>query len=120
MSQITLYFDEDAMRHATVLGLRTRNIDVMTAADAAMVNYPDEQHLALAAKLGRTLYTFNIGDYCRLHRTWLSQNRSHAGIILGRQQKLQPGVEVRCLIDLVGSLTAEKMRDRIEFLSSWG
>ena len=42
MSQVRLYLDEDAMRKALVFGLRARNVDVLTAAEANMINRPDE------------------------------------------------------------------------------
>jgi hypothetical protein len=57
MSQIRLYLDEDSMRRAAVFGLRARNVDVLTAAEAAMVNREDEDHLAIASTSGRVLYT---------------------------------------------------------------
>ena len=41
--------------------LRSRGIDVLTAADAGMIRRPDEDHLNLAALQGRALYSFNVG-----------------------------------------------------------
>jgi hypothetical protein len=42
MSQIRLYLDEDSMRKALVFGLRSRNVDVLTAAEAEMINRDDQ------------------------------------------------------------------------------
>jgi len=41
------------MRRALVFGLRARNIDVLTAWDARMVDRGDEDHLAFAANSER-------------------------------------------------------------------
>ena len=46
-----------------VRGLRSRGIDVITAADAGMIRRKDEAHLSFAAMRGRALYSFNVGDY---------------------------------------------------------
>ncbi|MGA3239298.1 MAG: DUF5615 family PIN-like protein [Bryobacteraceae bacterium] len=119
MSRPRLYLDEDSMRRSLVFGLRARNVDVLTALEAEMINRSDEDHLAAAAASGRVLYTFNVADYCVLHQAWMSQPRSHAGIVVAPQQRYSTGEELRRLMRLIGSVTAEEMRNRIEFLSAW-
>jgi hypothetical protein len=119
MSQPRLYLDEDSMRRSLVFGLRARNVDVLTALEAEMINRADEDHLAAAAASGRVLYTFNVADYCILHQAWISQGRFHAGIVVAPQQRYSTGEEIRRLMRLAGSLTSEEMRNRIEFLSAW-
>jgi hypothetical protein len=119
MSRIRLYLDEDAMRRSLVFALRARNVDVLTAADAGMINRDDENHLTTAADSGRALYTYNTGDYCFLHQKWMTLGRLHAGIIVAAQQRYPLGEELRRLMRMVGSIPAEQMRNRIEFLSSW-
>ena len=84
-----------------------------------MINRPDEDHLAAALRLNRVLYSFNIGDYCALHQAWPSQEHSHAGIIVATQQRYSLGEELRRLMRLIPTVTAEEIRNRIEFLSSW-
>src|ERR1700693_6244500 len=90
MSQVRLYLDEDAMRKALVFGLRARNVDVLTAAEAEMINRDDQDHLAAAAASGRVLYTFNVADYCVLHQAWISQQRFHAGVVIAPQHVIRP------------------------------
>jgi len=119
MSQVRLYLDEDAMRKSLVFGLRARKVDVVTASDAERINRSDEDHLANAAESGHVLFTFNVADYCILHQGWVSRGRPHAGIIVSLQQRYSTGEELRRLMRLMGSVTAEKMRNRIESLSSW-
>ena len=58
-----------------VRGLRSRGIDVITAADAGMIRRKDEEHLNFAAMRGRALYSFNVGDYHQIHTEWTSTGR---------------------------------------------
>jgi hypothetical protein len=119
VSQIRLHLDEDAMRKSLAFSLRARHVDVLTAAEANMINRPDEDHLAAASAAGRVLFTYNTGDYCHLHRTWTTLGRPHGGIIVAPQQQYSVGEELRRIIRLQSRLTAEQMHNRLEFLSSW-
>lgn len=116
--RIRIYFDEDASRHSLVREMRSRGADVTSALDAGMAGRSDEQQLTWAATNGRALYSFNRGDFCRLHTVWLREGRSHSGIILSRQD-LSLGEQMRRLLRLTSRLTREEMQDRIEFLSRW-
>jgi hypothetical protein len=107
------------MRRSLVFGLRARNIDVLTAFEAHMINHDDEDHLAAASAYGRVLYTFNVADDCVLHQARVSQRRFHAVIVVVAQQRHSTGEELRRLMRLLGSLTAEEMQNRLEFLSAW-
>jgi Domain of unknown function (DUF5615) len=119
MSRIRLYLDEDAMRRSLVFGLRARNVDVATALDTEMINRNDEDHLLKAASSGRALYTYNAADYCLLHHKWVTKDRAHAGIIISAQQRYFATEKLRRLMRLVSSISAEQMRNQLEFLSSW-
>jgi hypothetical protein len=66
--QIRLYIDEDAMSRALIRGLRSRGIDVTTTLEEGMVGQSDRAQLEYAAATGRVFFTFNIGDFCRLHK----------------------------------------------------
>ena len=116
---VKLYMDEDSMDQDLVVALRSRGVDVITALDAGMVEQEDRQHLAYASEQGRVLCTFNIGHFHRLHTEYLRQGKSHAGIILMRQQHYSVGEQLRRLLSLIGAKSAEEMRDWVEFLSAW-
>lgn len=66
------------------------------------------------------LYSFNIRDFMRLHTAYQTEGQTHAGLILAPQQSYNVGEQMRRLLRLVGAISAEEMRDRIEFLSAWG
>ena len=102
-----------------VRGLRSRGIDVVTAADAGMIRRKDEEHLSLATVQGRALYSFNAGDYHAIHTEWTATGRAHAGIILAQQKRYSTGEQIRRLLRLIGSLTDDEMRNREEFLGQW-
>jgi hypothetical protein len=105
MSRVRLYLDEDSMRNSLVFGLRVRNVDVLTAYEAGMINREDQDHLEAALASGRVLYSFNAADYCVLHQTWISQDRPHAGIIVAQQQRYSIGEELRRLLRLIGTVS---------------
>ena len=56
----------------------------------------------------------------RLCSNMMQAGESHAGIVLAVQQRHTVGEQMRRLLRLTSTLTAEEMRNRIEFLSSWG
>jgi predicted nuclease of predicted toxin-antitoxin system len=117
---IRLYLDEDSMRRSLVRALRARGIDVVTALDAGMIQQEDREHLAYASEHGRVLCTFNVAGFYRLHRDYLTQGKRHAGIILMQQQRSSVGEQLRRLLRLIASKSAEEMEDWVEFLSAWG
>ena len=116
---IRLYFDEDSMWHALIIALRARGVDVQTALEATMIERADEAHLAFATAQGRVLCSFNVGDFYRLHTSYMAQHTSHTGIVLARQQQYSVGEYMRRLLRLMAHLTAEEMHNRVEFLSAW-
>jgi hypothetical protein len=118
--QIRLYLDEDAQRGSLVKALRERGVDVETANEAGLVNVADDLHLAYATAQSRVLYSFNIGDYNRPHSEYLKRNETHAGIILAPQQRYSTGEQLRRLLRIINTKTAEQMRDYLGFLSAWG
>ncbi|MEM8804832.1 MAG: DUF5615 family PIN-like protein [Cyanobacteria bacterium P01_G01_bin.38] len=44
-----------------VQALSSRGVDVKTVTDAQRLGLSDEEQLAFASKVGRALYTFNVG-----------------------------------------------------------
>jgi hypothetical protein len=107
------------MAHALVEALRLRRVDVTTALDAGMIQRDDEEHLKYAAQQGRALYSFNVRHFYKLHTDYLSEGKSHAGIILAPQQRYSVGEQMRALLKLSAARSAEDMQNQVEFLSLW-
>lgn len=116
---IRLYLDEDAMDQDLVRALRIRALDVITALDSGMIERTDRDHLEYATTHGRVLYSFNVGDFYRLHTEYLPEGKSHAGIILAPQQRYSVGSQMRGLLKLIAARSAEEMRNQVEFLGPW-
>ncbi len=84
-----------------------------------MIAQPDEVHLVFAAAQGCVLYSFNVGDYYQLHTAYLSEGRSHRGMILAPQQRYSVGEQMRRVLRLLATRSAEEMVNQVEFLSHW-
>lgn len=107
------------MSRALLQALRARGVDAVTALDVGMIQRPDEEHLDWATAHGRVLYSFNLADFYRLHSVWLGRRTPHAGLILTQQQRYSVGEQMRRLLRLMESKSAEQMESRVEFLSTW-
>jgi hypothetical protein len=75
-----LYLDEDV--HAGVAsGLRRRGYDVLTTVEARRSGTTDAQQLEFASSEKRCLFSFNRGDFARLHAELLRHvRRAHLGV----------------------------------------
>ena len=104
MSEIQLYFDEDAMHSRLVTALRARGVTVVTVIDAGRTAVSDEEQLIFATERGCVLYTFNVSDFYRLHTEWLATGREHAGVILAPQQRFSVGEQLRRILRLRANL----------------
>lgn len=93
---------------------------MLTADEAGLRGRADAEQLVYASAQGRALYSFNITDYNRLHYDYLVAGDTHAGIILAAQQRYGVGEQMRRLLRIISTLTAEQLRDQLEFLSDWG
>src|SRR5882724_3990904 len=95
MSEIRLYADEDAGEHAVVQGLRLRGIDILTTLEAGHSRASDDEQLAFAASQRRAIYTFNVGDFAKLHGDSLAHGREHHGILVIPDQRYSVGEKIR-------------------------
>lgn len=76
-----------------------------------MLGASDDQHLALAAREGRTIFTQDA-DFIRLH----AAHHPHRGIVYAPQQT-PAGSIVRGLMLIYDVLSAEEMIGHVEFLA---
>jgi len=117
--RIRLYLDEDSMRRGLVQALRLRYFDVTTPYEAGLLAEPDAAQLEWATTHQRVLFSYNRRDFYRLHAEWMEEGRDHCGIILASQGRFSIGEQVRRLVRIAQILSAENMRNRVEFLSAW-
>ena len=115
-----LYIDEDSGDRDLVQALRARGVDVVTAQEVGMIERTDVEHLQFATEQNRVLYSFNRGDFLRLHSLCLVEGRTHAGILLARQQHYSVGEQMRRMLKVMALKSPADMRNSVEFLSDWG
>ncbi len=110
MSERVKFYLDEHVNSAVAVGLQRRGVDVLTAQAAQMLGAADEEHLALATRQARVLFTQD-DDFLRLHTTGIE----HAGIAYVRQNR-SIGYIVRGLMLIYQVLTADEMKNRVEFL----
>lgn len=109
MADVRFYTDEHVSR-AVIRGLRNRGIDVLTVHDADMLGASDEDHLALARRENRVLFTQDA-DFLRIATSGVD----HAGIVYA-SQRTSIGRIIRGLSLIHQVLDAEDMAEQIEFI----
>ena len=118
MTKIRLYLDEDSIKNSLVVALRNAGVDVITAADANKLSCTDEEQLIWATEDNRVIYSFNVGDFCRLHILYMVEERNHGGIILSKQ-RYSVGEQLRGILGLIDAVSAEDMRNQQVFLGTY-
>ena len=58
----------------------------------------------------------NVKDFARLHHEYLEAEKAHAGIVTIPDQRYSIGEKIRRLAHVLGTVEAEQMRNRMEFL----
>ena len=113
---LRLYIDEDAMSRVLIRGLRSRGINVTTVLDEERVGQSDASQLEFAAQRGLVIYTFNVGDFCALHKEYLTKEKRHSGIVVVYRQRYTIGEQLRLLLKLANSRSADEMTNQLVFL----
>ena len=103
---LRLYIDEDSMRRGLAPAIRDVGFDCLTAGEASNRGLSDEEQLAFAASVRRTLFTQNVRDYRMLHFAWAAASRGHGGIVAPGDQRASIGDQIRAL----GQLDANGVR----------
>ena len=109
MTAVQFYTDEHVPR-AVVDGLRYHGADVLTTPEAGMMGQDDSEHLALALRESRVLYTQD-DDFLTLAALGVP----HAGIAYLRQGE-PIGRAVRGLLAIYRGVSAEGMVNQLRFL----
>ena len=113
---INLYFDED-VPEAIAAALRLRGYDVITVKEASRKGLSDIDQLKYATSEGRTIFTFNVADFHKIHTDLVKKRIDHGGIILSKQ--LPIGIIVKALLKLLSDVKFEKIKNNIIWLSDW-
>ena len=81
---IKLYLDEDVHKKIAP-SLRLKGYDVISAHEVQNQGIPDYKQLQYAISRQRAIFTFNVGDFNRLHKEHMQSGNEHCGIVLSKQ-----------------------------------
>ena len=81
---IKLYLDEDVHKKIA-LALRLKGYDVVSAHEVKNRGLSDSEQLKYAVKHGRAIFTFNSGDFSKLHTEYIANKLHHYGILTAKQ-----------------------------------
>ena len=116
MAAIRVYLDENV--HLFIAdALRLRGWDTLTTQEAGRRRATDPEQLRFAARQGWALLTYNVQDFPRLHYELLARGETHAGIIFGSQD--DPRRNIRALLNLLNSVSAEELSGNLVYLNNW-
>jgi len=110
---LKLYLDEDVHRKVAT-ALRLKGYDVVSAHDAQKQSLSDAHQLEYAIAQQRALFTFNAGDFDRLHKEYLQDGREHFGIILSKQRPI--GEIIRRLTSFLFTQTSQEIKNSIHWI----
>jgi uncharacterized protein with PIN domain len=107
---IRLYLDEDVHKKVAT-ALRLKGYDVVSAHEVQKQSLTDERQLSYAAAQQRAIFTFNAGDFLRMHKEYLARGAGHYGILLSKQIPI--GETVKRLTTFLYSHTSEEIRNNV-------
>jgi hypothetical protein len=84
MTAPKFFIDEDVFPRIAE-ELNRAGFDAVSANSAGRLHEPDSWQLFWAASHSRTLVSFNVKDYARLHTEWIQQSFEHSGINVSAQ-----------------------------------
>ncbi len=111
---LRLYLDED-VSHNIEQNLVQRGFDKLGARTAGHLSLDDESQLAFAIDQGRVLVTHNRYHFELLHQQYLSETKTHCGIIIAKRRP-DDSVVVRKLLALFNQVTSDEMRNQLRYI----
>lgn len=111
MAEIIIYVDEN-VDVAVVEGLKRRGIEAYSPRDFGNTAFSDDQQIEFTRKRGFVILTHDT-DFLQVVT---EKDVEHSGILFVAQTQLTVGEIIRRIAYLVSILTAEEMKNHIEFL----
>lgn len=105
-----LYLDEDVHKRIAV-ALRLKGYDVVSAHEVQKQSLSDYQQLEYAVSEQRAIFTFNAGDFDRLHKEYITSGKNHFGILLSKQIPI--GETINRLTKFLFAHPKEEIRNNI-------
>ncbi len=105
-----LYLDEDVHKKVAT-ALRLKGYNVISAHEAQKQSLSDYQQLEYAISQQRAIFTFNVGDFDRLHKEYLKSGKRHWGILLSKQ--IPVGETIKRLTRFLFTHSSEEIKNNI-------
>jgi predicted nuclease of predicted toxin-antitoxin system len=113
---VRLYLDED-VHPDLAQEVQKAGFDCEAAIEAGMRTKGDEEQLEYAARQGRCILTFNIGDFHALATQWAKACKTHSGILLTKQVSRQGlGTLLKQVLQFLNTTSADEMHNVVRFL----
>ena len=114
MAKLKIYTDENVdVRVAE--GLMRRDITAFSAIEKGMIGITDREHFEYALKMQAVIFTHDH-HFIETAKEFAKEKKSHSGLIYVDINKLSVGECIRRLALYAEVLSAEDMKDQIEFL----
>mgnify|MGYP001607839042 CR=1 FL=1 len=110
---IKLYLDEDVHKKIAT-ALRLKGYDVVSAHEAQKQSLSDARQLEYAIDEQRTIFTFNTGDFDRLHKEYMKSGKNHFGIVLSKQ--LPIGDTIKRLAEFLFTHSAKDIQNNVYWI----
>lgn len=107
---VKLYLDEDVHKKIA-LSLRLRGYDVISAHELHNHGLHDYEQLQYAISEQRAIFTFNVGDFDKLHKKYIQSGKEHFGILLSRQIPFSE--TLKRLTHFLFTHTAQEVKDNL-------
>ncbi len=104
---------------AITKGLRQRGIDVLTAFEDDRADADDEELLERATFLER-IFVSQDQDLLQITSAWRRAGQDFTGVAFGIQEKLNIGRTIEYLELIAHAMSAEEMRNRVEYIPAGG
>lgn len=116
---IALYLDEDVPPLVAKL-LQAEEYDVISAHEVGILGKDDEEQLQYAAASRRAILTFNQKHFRPFYDQWWSLGRTHNGIVLSREYKLdEVGELVRLIRNLIVRNNPADLANSLVYLQAY-
>lgn len=116
---ISLYLDENVPPLVAKV-LRDERLDVVSAYEVEMVGKDDEEQLRYATSSGRAILTFDQKHFRPLYDAWWFSGRTHNGVVLSREFKMDEIAELLRLIrNLISRVRPEELQNSLTYLQQY-
>ena len=107
---IKLYLDEDVHKKVAS-ALRLKGYAVISAHEVQKQSLADYQQLEYSISEQMAIFTFNAGDFKRLHEEYMKAGKNHFGILVSKQIPL--GETIKRLTKFLFEHSAEEVKNNI-------